>query len=123
MTRYPLRVTHRVLETPDTVSLGFGVPQDLRHVFRHQPGQFVSLATDMDGQSLERSYSISSLPDIYPWLRITVKRLPAGEGSGWLVDPAQKGTLLQLAAPPGRVFYPPTAPVPSVLFGASTCLA
>jgi len=78
MTRYPLRVTHRVLESPDTVSLGFGVPQDLRHVFRHQPGQFVSLATDMDGQSLERSYSISSLPDIYPWLRITVKRLPAG---------------------------------------------
>ncbi len=82
MTRYPLRVTHRVLESPDTVSLGFGVPQDLRHVFRHQPGQFVSLATDMDGQSLERSYSISSLPDIYPWLRITVKRLPAGSAVG-----------------------------------------
>src|SRR5258707_13904943 len=108
MTRYPLRVTHRVLESPDTVSLGFGVPQDLRHVFRHQPGQFVSLATDMDGQSLERSYSISSLPDIYPWLRITVKRLPAGEGSSWVVDHGQTGTLIQLGGPAVRVFGLPT---------------
>src|SRR5260221_5163890 len=123
MTRYPLRVTHRVLESPDTVSLGFGVPQDLRHVFRHQPGQFVSLATDMDGQSLERSYSISSLPDIYPWLRITVKRLPAGKVSGWLVDQVQTGTLIELAAPRGRFFDPPTAPVHAVLLGAGSGIA
>jgi len=123
MTRYPLRVTHRVLETPDTVSLGFGVPQDLRHVFRHQPGQFVSLAMDVDGQSLERSYSISSLPDIYPWLRITVKRLPAGMVSGWLVDQVQTGTLIELAAPRGRFFDPPTAPVHAVLLGAGSGIA
>src|SRR5260221_6333909 len=121
MTRYPLRVTHRVVESPDIVSLGFGVPQDLRHVFRHQPGQFVSLATDMDGQSLERSYSISSLPDIYPWLRITVKRLPAGKVCCWVVDQVQNGTRIKLSSPRRRLFYPPTAPVHAVLLYAGSC--
>jgi ferredoxin-NADP reductase len=123
MTRYPLRVTHRILESPDTVSLGFGVPQDLRHVFRHRPGQFVSLAMDVDGQSLERSYSISSLPDIHPWLRITVKRLPAGKVSGWLVEQVQAGTVIELAAPRGRFFDPPANPVHAVLLGAGSGIA
>ena len=123
MTRYPLRVTHRRLETPDTVSLGFGVPQDLRHVFRHQPGQFVSLALDVDGESFERSYSISSLPDLHPWLRITVKRVSGGRVSHWLVEHALEGALIELAAPRGRFFDPPTAPLHAVLLGAGSGIA
>src|SRR5258708_18617675 len=113
MTRYPLRLTHPIPPTPHTPT----------HVFRHQPGQFVSLAMDGDGQSLERSYSISSLPDIHPWLRITVKRLPAGKVSGWLVEQVQAGTVIELAAPRGRFFDPPANPVHAVLLGAGSGIA
>jgi ferredoxin-NADP reductase len=123
MTRYPLRITHRRLESPDTVSLGFGIPQDLRPVFRHRPAQFVSLAVDLDGQSIERSYSISSLPDVHPFLRITVKRVSGGKVSNWLVEQAGEGALIELAAPRGRFFDPPAAPVHAVLLGAGSGMA
>lgn len=124
MTRYPLRLVQRRQESPDAVSLSFEVPVDLRSAFTHQPGQFVSVAIQTDGQTLERSYSISSLPrSDAPMLRITVKRVPGGKVSNWLVDQACPGQLIDVATPRGRFYVDPREPVHAVLLGAGSGVA
>ena len=57
---YPLRIRDLRRETPDTVSIAFDVPGDLRDAFRFTQGQHLNLRATIDGQEVRRSYSICS---------------------------------------------------------------
>jgi ferredoxin-NADP reductase len=76
--------------------------------FSYQPGQFVTVVSDIDGQRILRSYSISSSPSRPHTLDITVKRVPAtatappGLVSNWLHDHIQVGSQLKLSGPMGK---------------------
>ena len=70
MATFTLRVDKRVQETEDTVSLFFRVPGDLNTAFTYRPGQFVALEDDPGGEMISRQYSLSSVPEIDPWMRI-----------------------------------------------------
>jgi ferredoxin-NADP reductase len=106
MTTYPLRIVRRRQETSDAVSLWLEVPADLRHTFAYRPGQFVALTAELQGQTLSRQYSLSSCPEHDSQLRVTVKKVPGGLMSSWLVDTVRAGDLLEVAAPRGRFFLP-----------------
>lgn len=106
MTTYPLRVRAKRQETPDCASLWFEIPADLRHTFDHEAGQFITVETRVGGEDLARQYSISSLPGDENGLRITVKKIPEGRVSGWLVDEVREGELIEVAPPRGRFFQP-----------------
>ncbi|GAA0313025.1 hybrid-cluster NAD(P)-dependent oxidoreductase [Kineococcus aurantiacus] len=71
------------------------------HVFFFDPGQFITLHLDVDGQRVERSYTISSPPTRPHRLAITVKRQPGGLVSNWLHDHVVPGTRLTASAPLG----------------------
>lgn len=67
----------------------------------YQAGQFITLVFDHHDEELRRSYSISSSPD-EDLLAITVKRVPNGELSRFLLSHAKVGDIWQAAEPTGR---------------------
>lgn len=87
-------------------------------LFRHRPGQHLTLLLDIEGRPrLKRSYSISSPPndDFY---RISVKREALGVASNWLHNTVQPGHVLPAMAPRGTFALPKCPKRPIVLVSA-----
>lgn len=123
MASYPLPVKAKRIECDDTASLWLEIPKDLQHVFDYRAGQFIAIAADIGGESLIRQYSLSSTPGRDNDLRITVKKIPDGRVSSWLVDEIDEGELLEVAAPRGLFFRPPDAPRHLLLLAAGSGVA
>ena len=88
------------LETPETTSLVFDVPDWPGHL----PGQHVDVRlTAEDGYQAQRSYSIASPPE-NPRLVLTVERVKDGEVSPFLLDELRVGDRLELRGPIGGYF-------------------
>ena len=71
-------------------------------LFRFEPGQFIGLKLEIDGKTVNRSYSISSSPSRPLSLDITVKRIPGGLVSNWMPDNLKVGDRVSVRAPAGR---------------------
>jgi ferredoxin-NADP reductase len=84
-------------------------------LFRHDPGQFLTLAIDIDDTAVERCYTISSPPTRPDVVAITVKRVPGGQVSNWLHDHVTPGTTLRARGPLG-MFSIARHPAPKYLF-------
>jgi ferredoxin-NADP reductase len=123
MTTYPLRTVVRKQESADAVSLFLDVPVDLRPAFAYRAGQFIAVAADLQGGPTTRQYSLSSAPGQDAQLRITIKKVPEGVMSTWLVDVVNVGDLLEVAPPRGRFFLPLTEPHHVVLLAAGSGIA
>jgi stearoyl-CoA 9-desaturase NADPH oxidoreductase len=88
------RVTAIHPETRDSVTVMIKPGRDWR---THIPGQFVRVGVDVDGVRQWRTYSLTShtaRPDGH--IAITVKAIPNGAVSNYLVHRATVGTLLHL---------------------------
>jgi ferredoxin-NADP reductase/anaerobic selenocysteine-containing dehydrogenase len=96
----PLHVTDVLRETHDVMTFRFQGDPMCRFVF--QPGQFLSLVLDIDGKKVVRSYSISSTPTRPYVLEITVKRVPGGLVSNWLIDNLKPGDRIEASGPRGN---------------------
>lgn len=84
-------------------------PEDGGPVVPHKPGQYLTLRFDASGLAgVKRNYSISCATNDDHY-RITVKREPGGEASGFLHDHALPGTVLE-ATPPAGDFHLPERP-------------
>jgi len=90
-------------------SAGDGAP------FSFEPGQFITISGDVNGQTLTRCYTISSPPTRPYTLSISVKRVPGGVISNWLHDTLQPGSTLQAYGPSG-VFTPSSHPTNKSLY-------
>lgn len=113
-------------ETPDAASLLIQPGRGWRH---HTPGQYVRIGVDVDGVRLWRAYSLTSLAQrtgagsaavrsgrgTPPPLTITVKMIPDGKVSEYLVRRARPGTLLHLDQACGDFVLPDPLPA-KVLF-------
>jgi ferredoxin-NADP reductase len=84
-------------------------------LFRHEPGQFVTLTVDIDGRPVQRCYTISSPPTRPFLLTITVKRIPGGLVSNWLPDHPKPGATVRAQGPLGE-FSTARYPAPKYLF-------
>ncbi|MEV0470779.1 hybrid-cluster NAD(P)-dependent oxidoreductase [Streptomyces prunicolor] len=84
-------------------------------LFRHDPGQFLTLALDIDGRPVQRCYTISSSPTRPFLLSITVKRIPGGLVSNWLHDHLEPGDTVLAHGPLGE-FSTARHPAPKYLF-------
>ena len=59
--------------------------------FPYRAGQFCTFKVHVDGEDLYRSYSMSSAPDTDTELATTVKRVPGGKVSNWMLDNLVEG--------------------------------
>jgi len=98
---HPLRVSEIVQETPDTCSLVLEIPDDLTDAFSYRAGQFVTFRIRAGDEQHLRSYSMSSSPDVDNDFRVTIKRVPGGSVSNWLIDNVQTGDVLDTTCPAG----------------------
>jgi ferredoxin-NADP reductase len=92
-------------ETHDVKSFEFRTSDGLP--VRFEPGQFLTVSANVQGQSVERCYTISSPPTRPYLLSITVKRVPGGVMSNWLHDNMKPGSQLRAYGPSGA--FTPTA--------------
>jgi len=82
-------------------------------VFHFEPGQFITLQLEIDGDPISRCYTISSPPTRPHLIAITVKRVIGGPVSSWLHDNVAPGTRITALAPLGQFTLSPS---PKYLF-------
>ncbi len=77
----------------------------------HLPGQYIRIGVDVDGVRQWRAYSVTSAAD-RPDRRITitVKAIPDGKVSTYLVRRARPGLVIQMDQAAGDFHLPPDAP-------------
>jgi 3-ketosteroid 9alpha-monooxygenase subunit B len=97
-----LTIRKVVEETTDARSFVIDIPDTLRDAFRYRAGQFCSFRVRVDGEELVRCYSMSSSPDTDREFKITVKRVPGGPVSNWMIDRLAEGDALEVTRPAGR---------------------
>jgi ferredoxin-NADP reductase len=99
--------------THDVTSFVLASPNGRR--FRFDAGQYVTVAAVVDGQPVERCYTISSPSTRTDDVTITVKRVPGGPMSNWLHDRFAVGDRVHVSGPLGR-FTQVEHPAPKYLF-------
>jgi glycine betaine catabolism B len=102
-----------VEETHDVKSFEFRTSEGLP--VRFEPGQFMTVSANVQGQSVERCYTISSPPTRPYLLSITVKKVPGGVMSNWLHDNMKPGSQLRAYGPSGS-FTPTASAAPKSLY-------
>jgi ferredoxin-NADP reductase/DMSO/TMAO reductase YedYZ heme-binding membrane subunit len=100
-----LRVLRIIEETRDVRTFRLGVEGATRLPFVHQPGQYLNVALTIDGERVNRSYTIASSPTQSSYCEITVKRQAAGRASRYLHDVLREGAMLKISAPVGRFIF------------------
>ncbi|MCK6692214.1 MAG: ferredoxin--NADP reductase [Thermoanaerobaculia bacterium] len=103
-----LLVVEKRRETPDAITLVLA-PED-GQPYSYQPGQYLSVVREINGREKRRAYSFSSCPGIDEYPAITVKRIPNGEFSNWLMEKINPGDVLLTGAPAGRFLLPEKPP-------------
>jgi ring-1,2-phenylacetyl-CoA epoxidase subunit PaaE len=106
----PLKVTQRVQETPEAISLVFEIPDALKSQYTYQAGQFVTFFLTLNGETISRSYSLSSSPLVDQEFKVTIKKVQGGRGSTFLCDQVKVGDTLMTTPPSGHFFKPSLDP-------------
>jgi len=86
-------------ETHDVKTFEFRTEDGL--AVRFEPGQFMTVSANVQGQTVERCYTISSPPTRPYLVSITVKRIPGGVMSNWLHGNMKPGGQLRAYGPSG----------------------
>jgi ferredoxin-NADP reductase len=116
---HALEILAVVDETADTRSFVLGVPAALTDAFRYVAGQFCTFRAVIDGAPVVRCYSMSSAPEIGDPLTTTVKRVPDGVMSNWMIDTLAPGDTIEAMRPAGLFVLHPTD-VPIVAFAGGS---
>ena len=98
---HQLAVVDVVDETADTRSFVLDIPPALEGTFAYAAGQFCTFRATIDGETVVRSYSMSSSPDTGDAFTTTVKRVPGGRMSNWMNDTLAPGATIEVMRPTG----------------------
>lgn len=102
---YKLTVEDIKETTDDCVLVSFRVPEDLKETFAYKQGQYLTLKQEINGESVQRSYSLCSSPLDNEW-RIGIKQVPHGKFSTYANQELKVGDSLDAMPPNGRFFIP-----------------
>ena len=100
-----LRVSRIAQETPTTKTFRVVPPEGVLPPF--QAGPYVARHVEVDGIRTNRPLSIASPPNQTAYYELTVKRVPGGLVSNFLLDVLQEGDRLTASGPDGCFVYNP----------------
>ena len=92
-------------EAAGAVAITLAVPQAQRDVFRFEPGQFLTLRAQIDGQEVRRTYSISSPRSRllrFGEIEVGIRPVQGGLFSNWAARQIRAGDVLSVMPPDGR---------------------
>ena len=102
---FSLTVSDIRQEANDAFTIQFGnVPSVLRDF---SAGQHLTIKVNINGETLFRTFSISSIPNVDNYLTLTVKRIKSGKVTNYLADNLKVGDTLEVTAPSGHFFLTP----------------
>jgi ferredoxin-NADP reductase len=111
----------RIVEVrPETADSATLVVKPGRDWAGHTPGQYVRVGVDVDGVRLWRTYSLTHGPRPDGCISITVKAIPGGVVSGYLVRHSRAGQMIQLAQAQGEFVLPDPLPAKLLLVTAGS---
>ena len=100
-----LRIKSIFDETPTVKTFRLMEASGASIPFTFLPGQYASIVSEIDGQKVRRSYTISSSPTQRDYIELTIKREEFGLESRHMHDHARTGDLLEITAPVGNFFF------------------
>lgn len=100
-----LKVSEIISETPSAKTLRLVARKGKLPPF--QAGQYISLQLEINGIRTSRPYSISSSPQQTAYYDISIKRIPNGFVSDYLLDQIKPGDFLESSGPAGNFYYNP----------------
>jgi ferredoxin-NADP reductase/sterol desaturase/sphingolipid hydroxylase (fatty acid hydroxylase superfamily) len=99
---YSLTVSDIRQEANDAFTIQFG---NVPTIFRDfSAGQHLTIKVNTKGQTLYRTFSISSIPNIDNFLTLTIKKIKGGKVTNYLAENLKVGDTLEVTAPSGQ-FY------------------
>lgn len=101
MVFHNLTIKKTILETPDTVSLYFEVPSDLRTNYNFIPGQYLTLSIEIGGNEIRRAYSICTSPENDD-VAVSVKLVEGGLMSTHIHNKVKEGMSINVSTPEGK---------------------
>ena len=105
---YPLKIKEKILEAKDSATFILEPLPEHKSLFQYKPAQFLTFYFEMKEKRILRSYSLSCCPLLNEQLKTTVKRVPSGVVSNYMIDQLKKGDTLYSRKPAGKFFKPPT---------------
>ncbi len=72
------------------------------HPVRFLPGQYAMLK--LPGVTGDRAYSMSNIPNEAGYWQFIIKKMPDGEGTGFLFNDLREGDMIELDAPYGNAY-------------------
>lgn len=122
----PLLCINRIDETADSATFEFKKLDD--GLFEYKAGQFLTFEVDIAGELEYRAYSLSSTPSQPESVAVTIKRVPGGKVSNYLLDHLQAGIALPAMAPAGEFTLQDNPTTPELLLmsagsGITPCMS
>ncbi len=102
---YPLRIKRISPGAAGAVAISFEIPESESEVFRFEPGQFLTLRAEINGQDVRRKYSIScerSRLQRKGELEVGIRPVEGGVFSNWAAQQLKVGDMLDVMPPDGR---------------------
>ena len=99
---YPVKVSHIKRLTEAAVAVSFDIPEELKQVFAYLPGQYITIRLNINGQTVNRAYSLCSSPHSDNSLTIGVKQTEHGLVSTYINKYLQVGDSVELMPPNGN---------------------
>ena len=102
---HDLTVARVDAEAAGAVAVSLAIPDALRETFAFEPGQFLTLRTEIGGQDVRRSYSISSPRSRlakHGEVTLGIRPVEGGVFSNWAAAELKAGDTLRVMPPDGR---------------------
>jgi ring-1,2-phenylacetyl-CoA epoxidase subunit PaaE len=100
MNYFTLKVVELKVETNQSMTICFKQP-GLKKI-KYKAGQFITLSARINGRKYSRAYSFSSSPSSDQLLEVTIKRVPNGIFSNYILDHIKIGDVLEVSEPMGN---------------------
>lgn len=98
---YDLNVKAIEKETPTSVVVYFDVPNHLEETFYYTAGQYITLATTIDGKEVRRAYSLCTAPFSKKW-GVGIKEVEGGVFSTYANKKLKIGDVIKVMPPQGN---------------------